>query len=239
MAPPCYWKPVCSLPGGNLCGFSRYRRFSFPLSPRQHTGRMGREVKEKLRKRKGAHALYPHRSVPAARSRKAEWFPEVIRRRPHRVVWGVAATYTAALVLMRKARRYPRRRLRDPAGVIPGLRSPVQRLAGSGRLATVVQGFLLPGSLCPPVRGGLRVCREPLPGEPGGLWGSSVSPGAFLAQLVSGGVLLANARVVCLFPQRGWGTMSAFLLCAGTVRLKEEKRTEKKFSAPAYLCAEC
>ncbi len=38
-----------------------------------------------------------------------------------------------------------------------------------------------------------------------------------------------------LHSQLGWGTMSAFLLCAGTVRQKEEKRTEKKFRRTGLL----
>ncbi len=49
------------------------------------------------------------------------------------------------------------------------------------------------------------------------------------------GLLLATRGHPSRFFQRGWGTMSAFLLCAGTVRLKEEKRTEKKFRRTGLL----
>ncbi len=42
-------------------------------------------------------------------------------------------------------------------------------------------------------------------------------------------------RLPFKFSQLCWGTVSAFLLCAGTVRQKEEKRTEKKFRRTGLL----
>ncbi len=46
-----------------------------------------------------------------------------------------------------------------------------------------------------------------------------------------GGFLLADAKLVFSFLQHGWGTMSAFLLCAGTVRLERRKADRKEVQA--------
>ncbi len=83
----------------------------------------------------------------------------------------------------------------------------------------------------------MRVCNGSLPGDPEVRWceGQPGAAGNSLRLHVVMTDFFSLREGSLFFPQLGWGTLSAFLLCAGTVRQKEEKRTEKKFRRTGLL----